>query len=312
MRDDSSGTNAPLVAAIDASVVVCTRNRATLLDVALSSLAGQSVDPARFEVLIVDNASTDATPQIVSRWRSAARFECRHIVEDRLGTAHARNRGIAEARGRVVAFLDDDARAESEWLGHLLRVLDEERVCGAGGRITLEWESPRPRWLTEPHLLALLAEFDLGDVPCRVERFPYLVGTNMAFLAELFARVGGFSAELERRSATVIGMEDVEFCHRAVQAAGPLAYEPRAVVHHFVPDHRATLGFLLRRSYADGRSMARFHRMTGQRDRHSRARRLLRNVAAVPLRALRGDWARSALALAFVARHLGYMRERGS
>jgi GT2 family glycosyltransferase len=186
---------------------------------------------------------------------------------------------------------------------------EESAVCGVGGRIRLEWQSPPPRWLTEQHLLALLAEFDLGDAPCRVERFPYLVGTNMAFRSAVFTRVGGFSPELERRSATVVGMEDVEFCHRAVRDGGPLVYEPRAVVHHFVPDHRATLSFLVRRSYADGRSMARFHRLTGERDKGSRTRRLLQNLVATPVRALRGDWARSALAAVFVARHLGYLRE---
>src|SRR5438270_577410 len=208
---------------MEASVVVCTRNRAPLLDVTLRSLASQTIDCSRFEVLIVDNASTDSTRDVVARWQSSASFTCRHVVEERLGTSHARNRGVRDARGHVIAFLDDDARAEPEWLAHLLHALEEESaVCGVGGRIRLEWQSPPPRWLTEQHLLALLAEFDLGDAPCRVERFPYLVGTNMAFRSAVFTRVGGFSPELERRSATVVGMEDVEFCHRAVRDGGPL------------------------------------------------------------------------------------------
>src|ERR1051326_2051122 len=175
---------------MDASVVVCTRNRAPLLEITLRSLASQTIDPTRFEVLVVDNASTDSTREVVARCQSSARFTCRHVVEDRLGPSHTRNRGVSEARGSVIAFLDDDARAEAEWLARLLDALEEARVCGVGGRIKLEWESPQPRWLTEQHLLALLAEFDLGDAPCRVERFPYLVGTNMAFRAEVFARVG--------------------------------------------------------------------------------------------------------------------------
>jgi glycosyltransferase involved in cell wall biosynthesis len=294
---------------MEVSVVVCTRNRAALLETALQSLVAQTFDHSRFEVLIIDNASTDSTREVAARWGAAGRLSCRHIVEERLGTSHARNRGVHEARGRVIAFLDDDARAEKEWLGHLLRALEDERASAAGGRIKLEWESPPPRWLTDRYLLALLAEFELGDVPCRVDRFPYLVGTNMAFLVDVFERVGGFSPKLERRSATVIGMEDVEFCHRIAQSGGSLVYEPRAVVHHFVPNHRATLWFLVRRSYADGRSMARFHHMSGQREKGSRPRRLLQNLLALPIRTVRGDWARSALAIAFMARHLGYIRE---
>jgi glycosyltransferase involved in cell wall biosynthesis len=294
---------------MESTVVVCTRNRARLLERTLESLAAQTLDPSRFEVLIVDNASTDSTAEVVARWQATGRFACRHVVEERLGTSHARNRGVREAHGRVIAFLDDDARAEPEWLGCLLRAREEEGVAGVGGRIKLDWESRQPWWLTERHLLSLLAEFELGDVRCRVEQFPYLVGTNMAFSAEVFEQVGAFSPQLERRSALVIGMEDVEFCHRVVRHRGALVYEPRAVVHHFVPDDRATLSFLVRRSYADGRSMARFHQLTGQRDKSSRSLRLLRNLVAVPVRALRRDWSRSALAVVFVVRHLGYLRE---
>jgi glucosyl-dolichyl phosphate glucuronosyltransferase len=294
---------------MDASVVVCTRNRAPLLEITLDSLAAQTLDVNRFEVVVIDNVSTDSTPEVVERWQSANARPCRRVVEERRGTNHARNRGVREARGRVVAFLDDDARAEHDWLERLLQTFEEERVAGVGGAIRLAWQSPPPRWLTEDYLLGLLAEFELGDVRCRVERFPYLVGTNMAFAADVFERVGGFSAELERRSATVIGMEDLEFCHRVVRSGGTLAYEPRAVVHHFVPDDRATFRFLVRRSYADGRSMARFHRLSGLRDSASRPRRFFRQLTALPVRMLRRDWARSALAVAFMARHLGYMRE---
>jgi len=293
----------------EASVVVCTRNRASLLATTLESLAVQTFDAARFEVIIVDNVSTDATPEVVARWQAAHAIAGRRVVEERRGTNHARNRGVREARGRVVAFLDDDARAERDWLERLLRALEEESVTGVGGAIRLEWQSTPPRWLTERYLLSLLAEFQLGEARCRVERFPYLVGTNMAFRTDVFARVGGFSPDLERRSATVIGMEDLEFCHRVVRSGGTLVYEPLAVVHHFVPDDRATLWFLVRRSYADGRSMAHFHRLSGLRDEHSRLRRLFREATVLPVRVLRRDWARSALAVAFMARHLGYLRE---
>jgi len=295
---------------MDASVVVCARNRARLLDVALQSLAAQTLDRGRFEVLVVDNASTDSTPEVAARWEAAAGFACRHVIEERLGTNHARNRGVREAKAPVVAFLDDDARAEPEWLDRLLAALREERASGVGGRIRLEWESPPPRWLTDAHLLALLAEFERGDVRCRIERFPFLVGTNMAFTADVFERVGGFGQDFERRGPlSARGMEDVEFCSRVARGGGTLVYEPGAVVHHFVPEHRARLSFLVRRSYADGRSMAHFQRLSGQRESGSRSRRLFRNLVALPVRALRGDWARSALAIVYMARHIGYMRE---
>ena len=133
---------------MESSVVVCTRNRAPLLEKTLESLATQTLDHSHFEVLIVDNASTDSTSDVAARWQAARRFTCRYVLEERVGLNHARNRGVREARGRVIAFIDDDARAEEEWLDRLLRALEEERVCGVGGRIKLDWQSPQPRWLT--------------------------------------------------------------------------------------------------------------------------------------------------------------------
>ncbi|MGH7897423.1 MAG: glycosyltransferase family 2 protein [Candidatus Binatia bacterium] len=143
---------------------------------------------------------------------------------------------------------------------------------------------------------------------------PYLVGTNMAFPAEVFARFGGFSSELERRGAlSPLGMEDVELCHRVVRGGGVLMYEPRAVVHHFVPDDRARLWFLIRRSYADGRSLVRYQKITGDLDREgSRPRLLFQNLIELPIQVLRGNRVASARSIVQAARHLGYLREAHS
>lgn len=296
---------------MEASVIVATRNRARLLEITLQSLAAQTLDRSSFEVLIVDNASTDSTPSVAARWREAGPFVCRTLHEERLGVNHARNRGIAEAQSRVIAFVDDDARAEPGWLEALLSALDEERVSGVGGRIKLWWESRPPPWLAHRTFFRLLAEFDLGDQRRRVEKFPYLVATNTAFTAEAFTRFGGFSTELSRRGAlSPLGMEDVELCHRVVKGGGALIYEPRAVVHHLVPDDRARLSFLLRRSYADGRSLVRYQKITGDPDREgSRPQLLARSLAELPLQVMRRNWVESARAMVQAARHLGYLRE---
>src|SRR5881296_1050143 len=97
------------------TVLVCTHNRADLLRGALESL-----EPTRFEVLVVDNASTDATPAVVAECAARAKIEIRCARETELGLDAARNRGLREAAGEFVAFLDDDARARHDWAAEIL------------------------------------------------------------------------------------------------------------------------------------------------------------------------------------------------
>src|SRR5712671_6825521 len=101
------------------SVIIATHNRADLLAIALKSLARQTIPPAEYEVIVVDNASSDQTPAVV-RQMSPAMPQVRYVFEERLGLSWARNAGLEAARAPYVAYLDDDAKAEPEWLEALL------------------------------------------------------------------------------------------------------------------------------------------------------------------------------------------------
>jgi len=294
---------------MDASIVIPTHNRAALLDGALESLAAQSMANDRFEVLVVDNGSQDDTRAVADRWIAAGRLPGRYVREESLGLTLARNRGISEARAGIIAFIDDDVRVEPHWLAVLVQAFEDSTVWGVGGKIRLQWQSPPPPWIHANHR-KLLAELDLGPSRCRVHRYPYLVGANLAFTAETFRRVGLFHEDLDRQGSNLLSGGDTEFCHRVVQAGGVLIYEPTAVVGHLVPPERLRLSFFVRRSYDQGRTVCRYLRISGSNDRSpGRTITLIRNLRDIPVNLLRRDLTEAARALTTAAWHLGYLRE---
>jgi glycosyltransferase involved in cell wall biosynthesis len=135
----------------DVSVVVPTFNRRQLLQRTLESLLQQQSGSVRYEVLVVDNNSTDDTRAVVDaltrRWRGV-----RYLFEPRCGVSHARNTGIAAARAPIIAFIDDDVEADPVWIATIKRVFDDHPgIDCVGGRIDARWAAPPPAWLTPKH-----------------------------------------------------------------------------------------------------------------------------------------------------------------
>ena len=239
---------------LEVSVVVCTLNRAASLQRALDSLCVQTAPSDRFEVLVVDNGSTDETPKVVAEL--AARCpSVRGVHEPRTGLSHARNRGIEEARGEVVAFLDDDATADPGWVESLAGAFADPRVGAAGGKVVLEFPDRRPAWLP-PRLEGFYSGLDLGDEPMTFpDRLgPY--GANMAVRRSTLATTGGFSPALGRRGRNLISNEEVELFERVRRSGALIRYEPAAWVRHHIEPERVSRRYLLRRAYAQGRSRA--------------------------------------------------------
>ncbi len=232
------------------TVILCTFNRCRSLAQALASVAlSQMPQSVAWEVLVVDNNSRDQTRDVVAEFcvRYPGRF--RYLFESKLGKSHALNRGIAEARGDVLAFMDDDVRVEQMWLQNLTAALLKGQSAGCGGRVLPEWNSAPPRWLPdrddndvlapdnkERYLLGPLALFDLGLEAKRLAEPPF--GTNMAFQKAMFAKYGGFRTDLGPQPGSEIRNEDTEFGRRLLGAGEQLWYEPSAVVYHPVPQNR--------------------------------------------------------------------------
>ena len=233
-------------ARVNITVVVCTYNRAPILREALDSLAASSVATSvNWEILVVDNNSTDGTRRVVDKCSEQNPGRFRYFFESQQGLSFARNAGIREARGEVVAFSDDDVKVEPNWLQNLTAEVLTGNYAGAGGRIFPEWTSPRPAWLPvqDRYGLAPLTSFDLGPTPIDLTEPP--VGANMAFRKSMFEKYGHFRTDLGRRPGTLIGDEEIEFGNRLLKGGERLRYEPSAVVHHPVQEARVKREYFL-------------------------------------------------------------------
>lgn len=133
------------------TAAICTHNRAALLPAAIESLLAQSLPPTDYELLVIDNASTDATPQVMQRYLTASgSVTLRSAVQPVLGLSHARNLAVEMAAGEIIAFMDDDAVATPGWLEALLDVYAiHPEAWVVGGKVLPVWDGERPVWLTD-------------------------------------------------------------------------------------------------------------------------------------------------------------------
>jgi glycosyltransferase involved in cell wall biosynthesis len=237
---------------IEISIIVCTRNRASSLTATLQSLARQTMDRGRYEVLVVDNASTDETAAVVAQ---AGTDNLRCLSEPKIGLSRARNTGVAAAAGDVVAFLDDDAIASEDWLAAIAACFAAHAPGAVTGNVQGLWEVERPSWLPDA-LLPYLSLVDWGDRAGALVRGQWLCGTNMALHRRALLDVGGFAEELGRIDEKLLGMEEVGV-QRALERRGiPVRYDPALVVRHRVPASRVTPEWLERRAFWQGVSSA--------------------------------------------------------
>jgi glycosyltransferase involved in cell wall biosynthesis len=228
------------------TVILCTYNRCKVLAAALESLAASRVpESVHWEVLVVDNNSKDQTREVVQDFSRRYPGRFRYLFEARQGKSYALNSGIRESSGPILAFADDDATTEPDWLWNLTAALHDGESAGAGGRIVPVWPGPLPAWLSsaDPHTMGPFVAFDLGPEPGPLTRPPY--GANMAFRRSAFQKHGGFRADLGPRPGSEIRREDIEFAERLLTVGERLRYEPGAVVHHPVPEHRMKKSFVL-------------------------------------------------------------------
>ncbi len=235
-----------------ASVVIPTRNRAARVDALLATLTRQLADRPDFEVVVVDNGSTDHTAAVVAQWAERHPF-VRLVTEPVAGVCRARNTGSACARGEILAFLDDDVIPDEGWLDATLhgfaRVPDTGIVCGP---TRLRIDGPRPRWFG-PQVECWFSALDFGPEP-RVLDDPDEVpwSLNLAVRADLARAVGGFPEHLGRVGDDLRSGEEHPFVARVRERGARVAYEPAARVEHAVPAERLRLRWLLRRAWAQG------------------------------------------------------------
>lgn len=244
--------SAPLI-----SAVICTHNRESYLDKALRSLAAQTLPAENFEIILVNNGSTDGTEALVKREFSGLK-NLRYIYEPKLGHSHAKNVAWKNAQAPYVAFLDDDAEAFPDWLEKILKSFEmpgKKPGC-IGGKILPFWEKPRPSWMTGS-MANSLGLLDWSDKRFEIAENQWLVGANIAFSKEALRLANGFDTSLGRKgTANLLSMEEID-CYRRIASSGyGLFYDPEIVVYHCMQASRLEPGWFIRRWYWQGVSEA--------------------------------------------------------
>lgn len=229
---------------LDVSVVISTYNRADVLPHALRSLLQQEPPGLRYEIIVVDNNSTDSTRAVVESFIERNGSSLRYVFEPQQGLAHGRNAGVLAARAPIIAFTDDDVTAASNWIATIKRTLDEHpEADSVGGRVLPGGNQKMPRWLTREHW-SPLALLDYGDSPFYVtsSRRLCLIGANTAFRRAVFDRIGLFAPHVQSIKREV-GTEDNEFLLRLWRSGRLGLYVPTLVVTSHIAAERLTKGY---------------------------------------------------------------------
>lgn len=243
---------------MDITAVIPTRNRSRILDRALASVAAQSLPRDRFEVIVVDNGSTDDTAAVCAAW--AQRIpNFRRIMDDRPGLHIARHTGLRAAQSELIVYADDDIRALPTWLEGMVSAFENASTGLVGGNIFPDFESRAPDWWE--HIkqntswgwaVPPLSVLNFGNTPTTISP-SYIWGCNFGVRRQLLIEVGGFHPD---------GMP-VELLHRRGDGESHVAkeivnkgycagFEPKASVYHLVSDERLSPTYFELRGHAQG------------------------------------------------------------
>ena len=303
------------------SVVMSTYNRGALLEAAVRSVLEQETTSSlSFEMIVVDNNSSDGTRGVLERLAATDR-RLRYVFEAKQGSSHGRNTGIKAAQGPLIAFLDDDVRAEPDWLETIARAFEEHPEADVvGGRVLPLWPSPPPAWLTPEHW-SPLALVDFGDTPFAIDPgHPIcLVGANLGVRRTVFEAVGGFEAAFQLVGSRFVGsVEDHEFLLRVLRSGRTAIYDPRITVHAEVQPNRLDRAYHRRWHTGHGHFHSLLRTESMERTRVGTLagvpahlyRRALGDLAGWLVSTLRGQRERAFVHELRVRFFLGFFRER--
>jgi len=238
------------------SVVIATYNRAKYLSKAIEGLINQTLEKSQYEILVVDNNSTDNTKQIVLDLMKAVP-NLKYIYEAISGANNARNTGWKNAIGKYVAYLDDDAIPSHIWLERILFAFESvsPKPGIVGGKVIPIWESEKPSWV-KGRLLKALSVVDYSEEARFLENKEFLYSVNMALQRELLARFQGFDVSLGRKGKRLTSNDEILIAIKIKNAGYKFYYDPLIAVEHLVPSNRLTHKWFFKRYYQQGYSDA--------------------------------------------------------
>jgi len=235
------------------SAIICTYNRERYLKIALNALTKQTLSVKNFEVIIVNNNSTDNTKEVCKEFAlNNKNINVKYFEETSQGLSFARNKGIKESACPIITFLDDDAYIDKDFLKLTVDAfVKNPDVVALGGKILLDYETKKPAW-SNPFLNSLLGYFNLGDKENEFKGKHYSRGSNMSFRKDIFDKTGVFDVRLGRKGGNLQGSEEKELFERFKKNKYRILYVPDAIVYHWVPEQRTTKDFIRRQALGTG------------------------------------------------------------
>lgn len=236
--------------------IICTYNRQAYLDDTLKSILQPDAADLNIELLVIDNNSEDQTKAVVQKYKESSEDIFIHYVkEENQGLSHARNRGIKEANAEYVVFLDDDIRATESLIPAWISFFnDHPDATAAGGKIHVQFDDPRPEWMSH-FLLPLLGYHDLGNSFKRYPKNKFPFGGNMGFQKSIFKEVGLFNTDLGRKGTSLGAKEEKELFRRIRNHNEEIFYLPDAFLYHRVNRGRLTVDYIRKQAMGLGTSM---------------------------------------------------------
>jgi glycosyltransferase involved in cell wall biosynthesis len=231
------------------SIVICTHNRADLARDAILSVLEQDFPRDEYELLIVDNASTDNT-RAMAQEICKTHSNVRYIFESNVGLSHARNRGWMEASGEYVGYLDDDAKASAQWLSAAYTVVKDIHPEAFGGPYYAFYNTPKPRWFKDEY-----GSHSKSNSARPLEKEELLNGGNMFVRRDVLVRLGGFDPKLGMAGRRIAYAEETYFfiSLRREIASCVLYYHPLVSIYHLVRPEKFNLWLHPVRYFAMGR-----------------------------------------------------------
>ena len=240
------------------SVVICTHNRAEYLRKSLRSVVQQSFPKDKYEILVIDNASTDTTKEIIEL-ESEKSNKIKYIYEPILGLSQARNTGWLYSNGDYVAYLDDDAIPDKYWLVNIYEFIkDYPNANVVGGAVQPIWPYKPPSWLNKEISKYLSVIQYEGDKHGFILDFPnqYIGGGNTTYSRSILKEMNGFKPHLGRKGNILLSGEETELNYRIQKDNYPIWFCPKAIIYHHIPPKRCSKEYFRSISYWSGRTKA--------------------------------------------------------
>ena len=228
------------------SVIICTYNRELYLKESLNCIALQNLDKKLFELIVINNNSTDKTDSICKVFETEnPTLNFKYFIEKKAGLSFARNRAIKESNGEILIFLDDDAMATETYLSEIHAYFKKHQsTVAGGGKIIPEYENRSPDWMSS-YLLPLVSAINLGDTERDFPKQKYPIGANMFFRKRFFEEHGDFKTDLGRKGTLLLGGEEKDIFQRINLKKDSIVYLPGALVRHIVPEERLKLSYII-------------------------------------------------------------------